>query len=222
MKHMANVLITGANRGIGLELCRQLKERGETVVAACRHQSDELAGLGVKIIEDVDVGNCASVDWLVDQLGEIKLDWLINNAGILSRSSLEALDFEGMELMFRVNATGPLRVTAALRHHLGEGSKVGIITSRMGSIDDNTSGGSYGYRMSKTAVNIAGKSLSHDLAGEGISVFLLHPGMVSTEMTGHHGVSVADSARGLIERMDQLGPEDSGSFWHAEGYSLPW
>jgi NAD(P)-dependent dehydrogenase (short-subunit alcohol dehydrogenase family) len=219
---MANILITGANRGIGLEMCRQLQDRGDTVIAACRKQSDELAALGVQVIEDVDVGACASVDWMVDQLGDVRLDWLINNAGILSRSSLEAPDFVGMELQFRVNATGPVRVTSALRGHLGAGSKVGIITSRMGSIEDNTSGGSYGYRMSKAAVNIAGKSLSHDLHDEGISVFLLHPGMVATEMTGNNGVPVADSASGLIARMDQLGLEDSGSFWHAEGYPLPW
>jgi NAD(P)-dependent dehydrogenase (short-subunit alcohol dehydrogenase family) len=99
---------------------------------------------------------------------------------------------------------------------------VGIITSRMGSIDDNTSGGYYGYRMSKAAVNIAGKSLSIDLAGRGIAVAILHPGMVATDMTGGNGVPVAHAARGLIRRMEELNLENSGSFWHAEGERLPW
>jgi NAD(P)-dependent dehydrogenase (short-subunit alcohol dehydrogenase family) len=97
-----------------------------------------------------------------------------------------------------------------------------IITSRMGSIDDNTSGGSYGYRMSKAAVNMAGKSLSVDLKDSGISVFLLHPGWVSTDMTGRSGTPVEESAAGLIERMDELGIGQTGSFWHQEGYELPW
>jgi NAD(P)-dependent dehydrogenase (short-subunit alcohol dehydrogenase family) len=92
----------------------------------------------------------------------------------------------------------------------------------MGSIDDNSSGGSYGYRMSKAAVNIAGKSLSVDLADAGIGVFLLHPGFVSTDMTGHQGIAVEQAASGLIHRMDSLGLDQTGSFWHQEGYELPW
>jgi NAD(P)-dependent dehydrogenase (short-subunit alcohol dehydrogenase family) len=106
--------------------------------------------------------------------------------------------------------------------NLSEGSKVFIITSRMGSIDDNTSGGSYGYRMSKAAVNMAGKSLSLDLKDRGIAVFLLHPGWVATQMTGGTGIDVTDSATGLVERMNTLGIEETGTFWHQEGYPLPW
>ena len=92
----------------------------------------------------------------------------------------------------------------------------------MGSIEDNTSGGSYGYRMSKAAVNIAGRSLAIDLKDDGISVFLLHPGWVSTEMTGGTGIPVTQSAEGLVRMMDGLGPDESGTFWHQEGYALPW
>ncbi len=219
---MYKVIVTGANRGIGLELCRQLNERGDAVTALCRRSSPELNALGVRVIEEVDVCNPISLDRLSAALDESRYDWLINNAGILRRDALDALDFEGMEQQFRVNSMGPLRVTEAVLPRLGEGSRIGIVTSRMGSIDDNTSGGYYGYRMSKAAVNIAGKSLAVDLAGRGIAVGILHPGMVATEMTGGNGVPVAHAAGGLLERMEELTLETSGTFWHAEGERLPW
>ena len=117
---------------------------------------------------------------------------------------------------------GPLRVTAGLRDRLAEGGKVFIITSRMGSIEDNSSGGSYGYRMSKAAVNIAAKSLAVDLEDAGIAVFVLHPGFVATDMTGRQGIRAEDAAAGLIERMDTLDIGQTGTFWHQEGYALPW
>ena len=219
---MTTILITGANRGIGFELTRQLLERGDEVIAACRHSNPELDHLGVEVIDGVDVGSQSSVDGLAERLGGRRLDWLVNNAGVLERTSLDNLDFEAMERQFRINALGPLRVTAALRGSLGKGSRVFIVTSRMGSIDDNTSGGSYGYRMSKAAVNIAGKSLSVDLAEEGIGVFLLHPGWVSTDMTGGTGIAVEESAGGLVRTMDRLDIGQTGTFWHQEGYELPW
>lgn len=219
---MNNVLITGANRGIGLELCRQLALRGEQVVAVCRKAGNKLLSLNLRVIEGVDVNDPDSIGSLPAQLGEIKLDWLINNAGILSVEGLESLDFEAMERQFRVNALGPLRVTAALLAKLAPGSKVGIITSRMGSVEDNTSGGYYGYRMSKAAVNMAGMSLARDLKERQIAVALLHPGMVATDMTGGRGVSPEHSASGLIQRMDALDMSLTGSFWHAEGEQLPW
>jgi len=219
---MKKILITGANRGIGLELCRQLTVRGEEVIAVCRRSNSELQALNLRVIEDIDVGSTESVKSVQTQLGDMKLDWLINNAGILSVETLDDLNFEAMEQQFRVNALGPLRMTTALLPNLSTGTKVGIITSRMGSIEDNTSGSYYGYRMSKAAVNMAGKSLAHDLKEQDIAVFLLHPGMVATDMTGGRGVPVQKSASGLIQRMDELGLPDSGSFWHAEGESLPW
>jgi NAD(P)-dependent dehydrogenase (short-subunit alcohol dehydrogenase family) len=219
---MNSVLVTGANRGIGLELCKQLLARGDQVTAVCRQSSDALASLELEIIDGVDVGSADGIQKLVNGLGDRKLDWVINNAGILSADSLENLDFEGMERQFRVNAIGPLRVSRALLNNLASGSKVGIVTSRMGSIEDNTSGGYYGYRMSKAAVNMAGMSLSRDLAGQGISVVLLHPGMVATDMTGRRGIPVAQAAAGLIARMDELDMSATGTFWHAEGEQLPW
>ncbi len=219
---MVKAIITGANRGIGLELCRQLAQRGDAVTAVCRHAGAALDGLDVNVIEGIDVTEEAFIEQLARKVQDSKFDWLINNAGVIGRGGLDALDFEDMERQFRVNALGPLRVTAALLPNLGPGSKVGIITSRMGSIDDNTSGGYYGYRMSKAAVNIAGKSLSVDLREREIAVAILHPGMVATDMTGGNGVPVDHAADGLIRRMDELTAETSGSFWHAEGYELPW
>lgn len=219
---MNRILITGANRGIGLELARQYSTRGDEVIAVCRHASKELTGLGLRIIEGIDVSDGDSVQSLAAALEGESLDRLVNNAGILDRDGLDELDFDSIIRQFHVNAVGPLRVTAALRDTLGSGSKVFLMTSRMGSIDDNSSGGYYGYRMSKAAENMAAKSLSIDLAAAGIGVFLLHPGYVATDMTGHQGTPVERAAAGLIERMDQLTLEQSGTFWHQEGYQLPW
>jgi len=220
---MATICITGANRGIGLELVRQYVDRGDHVVAACRGSSDTLADLGVEVVEGVDVTDDAGAARLTDAIGGRSLDVLINNSGVLSSESLDDLDFERMRRQFEVNSLGPLRVTTALRGSLGRGSKVAIITSRMGSIEDNTSGGRYGYRMSKAAVNMAGRSLAHDLAPEGVAVVILHPGFVRTEMTGNQGlVDPPESAAGLISRIDELTLEGTGSFFHANGEALPW
>lgn len=219
---MKRVLVTGANRGIGLELCRQLSERGDEVIAVCRHTSKVLGQLNLRVIDGVDVSDKNSIRKLQDDLGTGTIDWLINNAGILSVESLENLDFDAMERQFSVNTLGPLRVTAGLLENLSGNAKVGIITSRMGSIEDNTSGGYYGYRVSKAAVNMVGKCLALDLQSRGISLALLHPGMVATEMTGNRGVSPEHSATGLIQRMDELDIHTSGGFWHAEGERLPW
>lgn len=219
---MATILITGANRGIGLEMARQLAQRGDTVIAACRQSSLDLDALGVEVIEGLGVTSDESVSALADRLDGRRLDWLVNNAGILERTALDRLDWEAMERQFRVNSLGPLRVTAGLRGNLSDGSKVFIVTSRMGSVDDNTSGGSYGYRMSKAAVNMAGKSLSVDLKDAGIGVFLLHPGWVATDMTEGTGIAVEESAAGLVRTMDRLDIGQTGSFWHQEGYELPW
>jgi NAD(P)-dependent dehydrogenase (short-subunit alcohol dehydrogenase family) len=220
---MSTVVITGANRGIGLELARQYKERGDEVVAVCRRASKELAELGVKVVEGVDVTDGGSVDRLAEGLEGCSIDVLVNCAGILSDESLEDLDLDRIRKQFEVNSIGPLRMTAALRPKLDRGSKVAIITSRMGSIEDNTSGGRYGYRMSKAAVNMAGRSLAKDLEDDGVSVAILHPGFVRTDMTGHQGlVDPPESAAGLIARIDELTLETSGTFWHMSGEKIPW
>ena len=217
------VLVTGANRGIGLELVRLLVSRGDKVIAACRSVSGELSGLGVTVEEGVDVTSEDSVAHLVRRLEGQPIDLLINNAGILSRENLSAMDFGAIRLQFEVNAMGPLRVSHALLPQMGPGSKIGIVSSRMGSIEDNTSGGRYGYRMSKVAVNMAGVSLAHDLKERGIAVALLHPGFVKTEMTGGRGlVSAQAAAVGLMDRLDGLNMANSGTFWHANGEVLPW
>tara|TARA_B110000285_G_scaffold126749_1_gene142887 strand:- start:893 stop:1567 length:675 start_codon:yes stop_codon:yes gene_type:complete len=220
------VLVTGTNRGIGLELCRQLKQRGDEVIATCRKASKELKELDVEIIEGVEVSDPRSLSVLAGKLNRRKIDWLINNAGIAGGLGLSDIDVDAIESfkrMYEVNSLGPLLTTQTLLNNLSEGSKVGIITSRMGSVADNDSGGSYAYRMSKAAVNAAGKSLSIDLKSKGISVGILHPGYVRTDMTNHNGLMDTDeSASGLLARMDELNLNNTGSFWHSNGDLLPW
>lgn len=221
---MATCLVTGANRGIGYEYCRQLQRRGDRVVAVCRQPSDDLKALGVQIESGIDITDEASVELLVQRLQGIALDLLINNAGIVERVTLDDLDLESIRHQFEVNAIGPLRITQALLSNLSEGSKVALMTSRMGSIADNTSGGSYGYRMSKVALSMAGKSLAHDLKPKGIAVGILHPGLVQTRMTGftQNGITPAEAVQGLLARIDALTLENSGTFWHSSGDVLPW
>ena len=219
---MATILITGCNRGIGLELCRQYSARGDDVIAVVRSSNADLDALPVRVVTGVDVGDGATMALLKDAIGDEHIDVLLNNAGILRGDRLDSLDYAAMEEQFRVNTLGPLRVTEALLDNLSSGSKVAIVTSRVGSIEDNGSGGNYGYRASKTAVNQVGMNLKHDLLPRGIAVGLLHPGLVATDMTGGTGITPKESAEGLINRIDDLNIENSGGFWHAEGYTLPW
>jgi NAD(P)-dependent dehydrogenase (short-subunit alcohol dehydrogenase family) len=220
---MPTAVITGANRGIGLELARQFSARGDTVIAVCRKSSPELASLDVRVESGIDVGQAIAAPELASRLHGTAIDILVNNAGIFLHEDLSDMNFERIEQQLEVNALGPLRVTKALLPRMKSGGKIAIVTSRMGSIADNGSGEYYGYRMSKAAVNAAGVSLARDLAGQGVAVALLHPGMVATEMTGRQGIPPADAARGLIERIDALTMETTGSFWHGQtGEILPW
>jgi len=222
---MSLSIVTGANRGIGLALTAALKERGQPVLAACRTSSPELDRLGVEVVQGVDVATDAGIAALVAAVGSRPVALLVNNAGILVWGDrLGELNVEGIRRQFEVNALAPLRLTDALRERLAPGAKVAFVTSRMGSIDDNSSGGAYGYRMSKAALNMAGKSLAVDLRPRGIAVAILHPGMVKTDMVGPHGgqVEPADAARGLLARVDALTLETTGGFWHASGERLPW
>ena len=219
---MARVVITGANRGIGFALCRGFLARGYEVIGTSRQESKALEAIGVQV-ESLDVSDPVSVNALSERLKDTPIDILINNAGILSRDDLGSLDFDDIEQQFRVNAMGPLRVSQALRTNLGKGSKVVIVTSRMGSMDDNTSGRMYGYRMSKAAVNMVGKGLSRDLAPDGIAVLLLHPGYVITDMTNQRGNWTAEAAaESMLARIEELQLGHSGAFWHADGTELPW
>ena len=220
---MATYLVTGANGGIGYEFCRQLKS-GETVIAVCRSASNELKNLGVRLESGVDITSDEDVAALGERLQGEPIDVLINNAGILERNTLDNLNFDSIRQQFEINALGALRVTQALLPNLKAGSKVVIMTSRMGSIGDNTSGSSYGYRMSKAALSMAGKSLSHDLKPRQIAVAILHPGLVSTPMTNYTegGISPEEAVKGLLARIKQLNLENSGTFWHSNGEVLPW
>jgi len=220
---MATILITGANRGIGLALTQQFAARGDKVIAICRKSSDALEATGAQVEAGIDVTDEAAVTALAKRLSDVRIDILIPNAGILERDSLESLGFDSFNRQVAVNAMGPLLVVHALRDRLADGAKIGLITSRMGSMEDNTSGGYYGYRASKAALNAIGKSLAMDLAPRGISVVLLHPGYVGTDMVGGHGdVTPEQSATQLIARIDALTPKQSGTFQHANGSSLPW
>lgn len=218
-------LVTGANRGIGLELCRGLKETHTRVIGVCRKPSSALQALSVQVEAGIDVTDGPALQALAQRLAKegTHIDTLIANAGILRHESLDALDFASIEEQFAVNALGPLRTVSALKGALQKGSKVALITSRLGSIADNSSGSYYGYRMSKAALNAAGMSLAHDLRGRGVAVVILHPGFVRTEMTGGGGqLEPAESARMLIERIDALTLATSGRFLHANGEQLPW
>ncbi|MEO1400940.1 MAG: SDR family oxidoreductase [Cyanobacteria bacterium J06635_1] len=224
---MPTIAITGSNRGIGLELCRQFLARGDDVIGICREATDAMTALGVEALTGIDVSDDGSVATLQNALGNRLIDVLINNAGIMGREKLPELDWEGIRRQFEINSLGPLRVTAALLDNLNRDAKIAIITSRMGSIVDNTSGGGYGYRMSKAAVNIAGVSLAHDLADRGVAVLMVHPGSVRTDLTASvmsagQGIDVEESASGIIARIDELTVETTGRFIHAKGEPLPW
>lgn len=220
---MAAVLISGAARGIGLALSKQLAARGDRVLALCRTPSDELSQIaGIRIIAGIDVTDETALQQLVAQLDKQALDVIIHNAGIMTNETLQDLDLERMRQQFEINSLAPLRITQLLLPNLRPGSKVVLISSRMGSIDDNTSGGKYGYRMAKAALNMAGKSLAVDLKSAGIAVGIFHPGMVATDLTEQHGIDPSEAATNLLQRIDQLSLENSGQFFHATGTPLPW
>jgi len=152
------------------------------------------------------------------------LDVVILNAGILKSMGLEDLDPEGIRRQFELNALAPLLLARALLDQMPRGAKLALMTSRMGSIADNSSGGSYGYRMSKVALTMAGKSLAIDLQPRGIAVAILHPGLVRTRMINFNpnGIAPEQAVEGLLARIDALTLETSGSFWHSNGELLPW
>lgn len=217
------IVITGANRGIGLEIARIYRKRDERVVALCRHGSVDLRDCGAEIIEDVDVTSEEALQRAAREIDSV--DVLVANAGILSNEPLSSVaEARGqIEDQFTVNALGPLLTVHALLDKLSSNARIALITSRMGSLTDNTSGGRYGYRMSKAALNAAGRSLSVDLAPKGVAVGLLHPGYVRTDMTGGRGdVEPSEAAAMLVARIDELDLAGSGRFRHANGEELLW
>ncbi len=222
------IVITGANRGIGLEFCRQYLGRGETVDAAARRpdEAKELQALAASSggrlrIHACDVQDDASVKAFAASVAEGPVDLLINNAGVMGEmQSLEALDLSDVQNTFDVNALGPIRVTRALLPLLqkAKGAKVAHITSKMGAVSDNTSGGAYGYRMSKAALNMASKSMAVDFADTGLTFIVVNPGWVQTDMGGGNAPTpVEESVGNLIRVFDRVGLKDSGKFFNHTG-----
>jgi NAD(P)-dependent dehydrogenase (short-subunit alcohol dehydrogenase family) len=220
------VVVTGASRGIGRELVHQLVARGDEVIAGMR-TPHELPGARVL---PLDVADAASVAAFARSI-EGALDLVINNAGVYGgptqslRQMAEDLELPDVRSTFDINATGALRVSIALLAHLRRGSakKLAHITSKMGSIGDNTTGGYYAYRMSKAALNMMSRSLAIDLCGEGFISIVLNPGWVQTEMGGTHApLPVRESARNLLLRIDAATSADSGEFLDWKGGRVEW
>jgi NAD(P)-dependent dehydrogenase (short-subunit alcohol dehydrogenase family) len=218
-----NVVITGANRGIGLAMTRHFYQQGDNVFALCRQSSAPLAAMGVNVITDVDVVSEHGIANMLAALNNVSVDVLVCNAGILRDESLSNINVETIREQFEVNAIAPLRIVDALSQQFNFGAKVALITSRMGSIADNDSGGRYGYRMSKAALNAAGMSLAKDLATNNIAVGIYHPGYVQTDMVNHNGdISASESALKLVKLINTLSLSESGVFKHSNGTILPW
>ena len=230
---MATVLVTGANRGIGLEFVKHYLDRGDQVIGTYRNSenSDELIQMG----EDhdslktytLDVSSGKSLEDFPNQLGEIPIDIFINNAGVFGprNSTFNNVDEKNWIPVLRINAVAPLILTQLIIENLRKSSvkKLIYITSKMGSIDDNKGGGSYVYRSSKTALNAVVKSISVDLADEGMCVALLHPGWVRTDMGGPNGlIDTNTSVSGMIKVIDGLDQPLSGGFFNYDGTEIPW
>ncbi len=220
---MKTVVVTGANQGIGFEFCRQFTEQNFKVIGLCREKSAQLESLKIKIIEGVDVTKEVSIAKVKKELAGVEIDILVNNAGIFRNETLGKIDFDSVREQFEVNSLGPLRMSEALLPNLKKGSIVAIVTSLMGSIADNGSGAYYGYRMSKAAVNMAGMSLSRDLAKQGIAVLMLHPGYVKTRMTQNMGsVTAVDSVAGLMKQISKVKFDGAAHFRGYDDKNLPW
>lgn len=226
MTSSLTVLITGANRGIGLEVAKQLTDSGHSIVALVRQSSPELDQLGVRIIDGIDVTQPDSVSRAKLACRTMAFDAVFNLAGLLTNEVWDDLDdvaFDRMMTQFMVNALGPLRVAQQFADQVVDGGKIVMVTSRMGSISDNQSGGRYGYRMSKAALNAASKSLAIDLIPRQIAVGIFHPGWVQTAMTGYTGhLTASESARQLIRSYESLTLATSGEFFHVNGEPLGW
>ena len=227
------ILITGANRGIGLELAGQFAGDGWQVLACCRNpdSADQLRALcerypGVER-HALEVTDYAQMQRLAEMLADRSIDVLLSNAGIYGPRSMAFGDVtpEGWREVFEVNSIAPLMLAQAFADSVANSARkvIAVISSKMGSIDDNGSGGSYVYRSSKSAVNQVVKSMSIDLADRGISVISLHPGWVRTDMGGADAeISVGESAGGLKRILQAAGPEQSGRFFNYDGDPIPW
>ena len=226
-----HAVVTGANRGIGLEFVRQLLARGDTVEATCRDPelASELSSLASDRlrIHKVDVTSDADVAALATALGDAAIDLVLNVAGSYggTKQSLRALDLADVMKTYDTNAVGALRISLALLPHVrrGAGKKLVHVTSGMGSIEDNGSGGFYAYRMSKAALNMMSKSLANDLRGEKIFSAVINPGWVKTDMGGPSAPTpVADSVRMMLHEIERATLADSGAFLDYKGGRYAW
>ena len=225
------VLITGANRGLGLKFAELYAQKKFNVFATCRtpHNADGLLELADKnnqiSVLPLDVGIYEEVENLAETIKASPIDILINNAGIWRSSTLGSINREAWLESFTINSIAPYEVTQALLPNIKKGSlkKVVSITSKMGSIDDNTSGSSYIYRSSKSALNMVMRSLQHDLSSYGIATLTLHPGWVQTDMGGMNAlINDEQSVSGMINVIDKLNIENTGRFIDYDGKPISW
>lgn len=221
------VLITGANRGLGLEFARQYKEAGWQVIGTARKpgEAEELEALDVQVVQ-LDVADQGSVDRMAAELAGQPVDVLINNAGIFPRvGAIDEIDFDDYRRTLEVNTVGPVRVTRALLPNLrlGKLKVVAGLSSNLGSIAENERGNFYGYRESKAALNMFTKTLAAELGPEGFICVVLTPGWVQTDMGGPNATLVpAESIAGMKVVLDKLTPADNGTFWSYDGSQMPW
>jgi len=230
--HVNQVLITGANRGLGLEFVRQYLADGWRVIACCRNPLGASALIALAAasggrlsIRELDVTDFSKIDQLAETLKAETIDLLINNAGYYPHGSFGDNDYADWELAFRINVLAPMKMAEAFVDHVAASRlrKIATLSSKMGSIADNGSGGSYPYRSSKTAVNMVMKSLAIDLQPRGIAVITLHPGWVLTDMGGPNAlITVTQSVTGLRKVIDQLTPQNTGRFVAYDGQEIPW
>jgi NAD(P)-dependent dehydrogenase (short-subunit alcohol dehydrogenase family) len=226
---MASVLITGANRGLGLEFARQYAADGDRVFATCRDPAaaTELAAIAGEVtVHALDVTDLSQISALASALDGEAMDILVNNAGALSSGQRAGgIDYDAWVDEFRVNTMGPIAVAQAFLPHLerGTGRRMAFISSVLASIGANTEGAYTLYRSTKAGLNAAVKSLAIDTAAKGIIVLLLHPGWVRTDMGGPNAaIDAATSVRGLRHRIAAAGRQDSGHFMSYEGVKIPW
>ncbi|MAM87356.1 MAG: short-chain dehydrogenase [unclassified Hahellaceae] len=230
---MSSVLITGANRGIGLEFAKQYLEEGATVLACCRdpESADELSALARQhdalTIFKLDVTQADQIGELAASLVGTALDVLINNAGVYGPKGMDFSDINEQDWLdvLSVNSIAPFMVARALLPQLKNGKlkKIAVVSSKMGSVAENSSGGSYLYRSSKSAVNQVVKSLAHDLKDGGLRVVALHPGWVQTDMGGPQAlITTEESVKGLRKVIAELDDDRSGEFFAYNGAVVPW
>ena len=227
---MPAVFITGASRGLGLEFASQYAKEGWHVIATCRNPAEANALKSIEgdvRIETLDVVDGKSVSALKSSLGNEAIDVLSNNAGIFGprNPTLDPMDYDAWDEALRTNTMAPLRIIAAFAPNVARSGLKTIVTlsSILGSIAENSAGGDYIYRSSKAAVNAVMKSLSIDLAGEGIRVVLLHPGWVQTDMGGSEAaIAPPESVTGMRAVIAGLTESDSGRFFNYDGTEVPW